>query len=139
MSVIAVAFLAGCSPKADEAQAPEGTATAGAPGDATTEGTKSPAGETDETPATDDGEDEGAEDDGEDKDETTSTSNSSGAGMTLAVYKNEKGELACPVMGTVIASADKAAGSAEYEGKKYYFCCGACPGVFDKDKEKYAK
>lgn len=27
----------------------------------------------------------------------------------------------------------------EYKGKKVYFCCAACPDVFNKDPEKYIK
>lgn len=60
-------------------------------------------------------------------------------GQTLAVFKNEKGELACPVMKSPIASIDAAFSHTDYEGKRYYFCCDGCPTVFDKNKDEYAK
>jgi YHS domain-containing protein len=58
---------------------------------------------------------------------------------TTVDYTNEKGELVCPVMGTVIESKDKAVGHQEYNGKTYYFCCGGCPDQFAEDPAKYAK
>ncbi len=57
----------------------------------------------------------------------------------LVAYSNEKGELICPVLGDVIASADAAVGHQDYEGKRYYFCCAGCPEKFAADPEKYAK
>jgi YHS domain-containing protein len=54
-------------------------------------------------------------------------------------YTNDKGELLCPVMGTVIESKEKAVGYQDYEGVRYYFCCGGCPDQFKKDPAKYAK
>ena len=50
--------------------------------------------------------------------------------------ENEK--VTCPVMGHEI-EISKAAGSTEYEGKTYYFCCAGCKEKFDKDPEKYIK
>ncbi len=32
-----------------------------------------------------------------------------------------------------------AAGSSDYKGKTYYFCCMACKGKFDADPQQYAK
>jgi YHS domain-containing protein len=57
---------------------------------------------------------------------------------TPAAFTNAKGEIVCPVMGTVIASADKAVGHQDYEGKRYYFCCDGCPDQFKADPAKYA-
>jgi len=54
-------------------------------------------------------------------------------------YTNEKGEIICPVMGTVIESKEKAVGYQDYEGMRYYFCCDGCPEQFKKDPAKYAK
>lgn len=54
-------------------------------------------------------------------------------------YTNEKGEIVCPVMGTVIESKDKAVGYQDYNGVRYYFCCDGCPEQFKKDPDKYAK
>lgn len=59
-------------------------------------------------------------------------------GETVA-FKNEKGELVCPVQGDVIPSEDKAAGFQDFKGKRYYFCCAGCPEAFAADPEKYAK
>ena len=28
---------------------------------------------------------------------------------------------------------------ADYKGNRYFFCCGGCPGAFNKDPAKYAK
>lgn len=53
-------------------------------------------------------------------------------------FTNENGEIVCPVMGGVIASADKAVGHQDYEGKRYYFCCGGCPDQFKADPAKFA-
>lgn len=60
-----------------------------------------------------------------------------GATTEPVAFTNANGEIVCPVMGTVIASKDKAVGHQDYEGKRYYFCCGECPEVFAKDPAKY--
>jgi len=44
----------------------------------------------------------------------------------------------CPVMGTAV-TVNKNTLSAEYKGKVYYFCCGACPGKFRENPDKYVK
>ena len=54
-------------------------------------------------------------------------------------YTNEKGELFCPVMKSVVASKEKAVGFQDYEGKRYYFCCDMCPGKFKENPALYAK
>jgi YHS domain-containing protein len=41
----------------------------------------------------------------------------------------------CPVMGGKINKAI----FADYQGKRVYFCCGACPAEFKKDPAKYVK
>jgi YHS domain-containing protein len=63
------------------------------------------------------------------------------AAETAAVvdFKNDKGELVCPVMNTVIAKKEEAQGFQDFEGKRYYFCCGKCPSAFKSDPAKYAK
>ena len=53
-------------------------------------------------------------------------------------FRNAKGQLACPVMKTVIASPAKAVGFSDYKGTRYYFCCGGCKPAFDKSPAKYA-
>lgn len=54
-------------------------------------------------------------------------------------YVKEAGEkVTCPVMGHEIEKS-KAAGSTEYNGKTYYFCCAGCKEKFEKDPEKYTK
>ena len=40
----------------------------------------------------------------------------------------------CPISGKPVDLAK----SVEYEGKDVYFCCGGCPGAFEKDPEKFA-
>lgn len=52
-------------------------------------------------------------------------------------FTNDKGEIVCPVMGTVIEDPSKAVGYQDYEGKRYYFCCDGCPAQFKADPEKY--
>lgn len=56
----------------------------------------------------------------------------------LPIHKNDKGEILCPVMGTPIASVDKAVGHQDFEGTRYYFCCDGCPDQFKADPAKYA-
>lgn len=58
---------------------------------------------------------------------------------TLVDFKNEKGELVCPVTGEEIADKTKAAGHKDYNGKTYYFCCKMCPPLFDKEPAKFAE
>lgn len=65
--------------------------------------------------------------------------NTGNAAAEPVAYTNDKGELVCPVMGTVIESKEKAVGYQDYEGTRYYFCCGGCPEQFKKDPAKYAK
>ena len=68
------------------------------------------------------------------------TSNDSGASNAAAVvdFTNEKGQIVCPVSGDTIADKSKAAGFEDYNGKRYYFCCGMCPPEFKKDPAKWA-
>lgn len=54
-------------------------------------------------------------------------------------HKNAKGQLICPVMGGVVASAAKASGFSDHNGTRYYFCCGGCKPMFDKNPSKYVK
>ncbi|MBX7133525.1 MAG: YHS domain-containing protein [Fimbriimonadaceae bacterium] len=68
-----------------------------------------------------------------------SPAKSSTSGAEPTAYTNEKGELFCPVMKTVIASKEAAVGHQDYEGKRYYFCCGMCPDKFKENPALYAK
>ncbi len=52
--------------------------------------------------------------------------------------KNDGETVTCPVSGEEFDKS-KAAGSYEYEGKTYYFCCDGCKEKFLKDPEKYIK
>ncbi len=70
--------------------------------------------------------------------ESKPTSTISPTEATYVAFKNDKGELVCPVMGNVIASEDKATGHADFEGKRYFFCCGSCDEPFNKEPKKYA-
>lgn len=56
----------------------------------------------------------------------------------VEIYKDAEGNVVCAVMGSKIDSPDKAVGYQDYEGKRYYFCCGGCPESFKKDPAKYA-
>ena len=56
---------------------------------------------------------------------------------SLPIYKNDKGEMICPVSGDVVKSIDKAAGFQDYKGKRYYFCCPMCPPKFKADPDKF--
>ena len=50
--------------------------------------------------------------------------------------------IACAVMpgnNVDIATATKSNMFADYNGKRYFFCCGGCPGAFKADPAKYAK
>ncbi len=42
-----------------------------------------------------------------------------------------------PVCGMTIEAGD-AAGSSEYKGNTYYFCCPHCKMAFDRDPDSYA-
>ncbi|SRR5581483_846208 len=46
--------------------------------------------------------------------------------------------LVCPVSHKEIKSYDAAAGYADYNGVRYYFCCPNCPSAFASDPAKYA-
>lgn len=51
-------------------------------------------------------------------------------------------EIACPVMPTMkvnIASATKTKHYADYKGRRYFFCCDACPPIFKRNPEKFRK
>lgn len=52
--------------------------------------------------------------------------------------KDGEMKVTCPVMGHEIAIKD-AAGSHEYDGKTYYFCCADCKEKFVKNPGKYVK
>ena len=46
-------------------------------------------------------------------------------------------DVVCPVMRNVKFKVKSITPVADYKGKSYYFCCGACPGKFSEDPEKY--
>ena len=51
-------------------------------------------------------------------------------------------EVHCAVMAANkvnIADATKKKMYADYQGNRYFFCCGGCPESFKKDPAKYAK
>jgi YHS domain-containing protein len=60
----------------------------------------------------------------------------SGRGGAGSVAAAGKAQTTCPVMeGNPINRNIYA----DYEGKRVYFCCGACPPKFREDPEKYIK
>jgi YHS domain-containing protein len=52
--------------------------------------------------------------------------------------KASEEKVTCPVSGEEIKKSD-AAGSMEYKGQTYYFCCAGCEAKFKEDPEKYIK
>lgn len=66
-----------------------------------------------------------------------STTNEPAVEAKLVEFRNDDGELVCPVMGDLIVSAEEAFGFQDYEGIRYYFCCGMCPDSFEADPDKY--
>ena len=44
----------------------------------------------------------------------------------------------CPVMGTKLSAEKLPPAYRDYNGVRYYFCCGSCPAKFDSDPAKYA-
>ncbi len=53
-------------------------------------------------------------------------------------FTNDQGKVVCPVMGTAMDDKSKAVGHQDYEGKRYYFCCGDCPSKFEANPAKYS-
>lgn len=70
---------------------------------------------------------------------STTPSDTSSASTTPVAFRNESGELLCPVMNKTIKSEADADGFQDYEGTRYYFCCGMCPGKFKENPAQYAK
>jgi YHS domain-containing protein len=54
-------------------------------------------------------------------------------GVESAQGQTVKKQTTCPVMGGKIDTNV----FADYDGKRVYFCCGACPAEFKKDPAKY--
>lgn len=67
------------------------------------------------------------------------TTPGSGASDPIVAFRNDEGNLLCPVMNVVIKSESDAKGYQDYEGKRYYFCCAVCTGKFKSDPARYAK
>lgn len=57
----------------------------------------------------------------------------------VPIYKNAEGAVVCPVMKAEIKKPEDAVGHQDFEGKRYYFCCGGCPEAFKAEPAKYAK
>jgi YHS domain-containing protein len=55
-------------------------------------------------------------------------------GAKLSADEAAKAEPKCPVSGKPV-NMEK---FVEFEGGKVYFCCGGCPGAFEKDSAKFA-
>jgi YHS domain-containing protein len=76
----------------------------------------------------------------ETKTDTQTTGSTAQPATDVVVFRNENGDIVCPVMGTLIPSTDKAAGGyRDYQGKRYYFCCAECAPKFDQNPEAYAE
>ncbi len=50
----------------------------------------------------------------------------------------KKEALYCPVSKEVVTSYAKASGYGDFNGTRYYFCCGGCEGPFGKEPAKFA-
>ena len=69
------------------------------------------------------------------------------AALSLGVFAQdakpkEKTTVKCPVMAdndVNIAKATKEGMFADYEGRRYFFCCAGCKPAFQKNPAKYAK
>lgn len=70
---------------------------------------------------------------------STVPSASPSAQGTPVAFRDTEGRLKCPVMGTQIASEKEASGFSDHDGKRYFFCCGACKPKFDTDPHQYVK
>ncbi len=57
----------------------------------------------------------------------------------VTIHRNAKGEVECPVMKVGMANPEDALEHVDHEGKRYYFCCAACPGKFKENPALYAK
>jgi YHS domain-containing protein len=123
-ALLALVLAAGCTPAPDAQAEADGTANGAM---------------TDHDDATEDADEPGDSDAKEDEEPGDTKVTGSDGGMTLAVYRNAEGQLACPVMNSPIESEEKAFSHTDYNGKRYYFCCNGCPEVFEKNKDKYAK
>jgi YHS domain-containing protein len=53
-------------------------------------------------------------------------------------FVNDDGQVACAVMGDVVAAPSKAAGFRDHAGRRYWFCCDSCAHLFDDAPERYA-
>lgn len=76
--------------------------------------------------------------------ETTTTDSATDVGgdtlegeVIPAAFTNDDEQIVCPVMGTVLASADEAIDHEDFNDKRYYFCCEGCPEKFRDDPEHY--
>ncbi|MFM9873518.1 MAG: hypothetical protein ACKVQS_08665 [Fimbriimonadaceae bacterium] len=54
-------------------------------------------------------------------------------------FRNGKGELVCPMMGSVIKDEASAVGHVDYEGVRYYLCCDMCIEPANKDPKAMAE
>lgn len=57
----------------------------------------------------------------------------------LPAYRNEDGELLCPVMEVILDSEDVAEGFQDYKGVRYWFSTAESAAMFRDDPEKFAK
>ncbi len=58
-----------------------------------------------------------------------------GAGLAADPPAQAQPQTTCPVLGNKINKDVYA----DYQGKRVYFCCSDCIGVFQKDPDKYLK
>ncbi|MCH7946094.1 MAG: hypothetical protein IIC73_08805 [Armatimonadetes bacterium] len=57
----------------------------------------------------------------------------------LPAYRNEDGELLCPVMEVILDSEDVAEGFQDYKGVRYWFSTAESAEMFRDNPEKFAK
>ncbi len=58
--------------------------------------------------------------------------------MNMKLARRETTMAKDPICGMNVDES-KAAGTADYKGKTYYFCSAGCKAKFEKEPEKYAK
>jgi YHS domain-containing protein len=68
---------------------------------------------------------------------STGTTPATTAAAEPAAFTNAEGNIVCPVMNKT-TTKEEAVSYQDYEGKRYYFCCGGCPEKFKAEPAKYA-
>ena len=57
---------------------------------------------------------------------------------TENAWKDDRGEVQCPVCGSEVGSAEATCGHETFGGRDYYFCCVECQHSFHDEPAKFA-